>query len=159
MKTAYTRKMIGAFALAFAVLAAGAVGYAQRGGREGFGKHRGGFARVFGSLDLTEAQQAQIKSIADRYRQSAARTGEERGDKGFDVMNGGTFDEAAVRAAAQARAARQVEKEVAHARMYSEMYAVLTSEQKAKLAEIRQQREQKRQERRAQRGANTLQNQ
>lgn len=57
------------------------------------------------------------------------------------------FDEAAVRSAAQARAAAQVELEVARARAQSQVYAVLTAEQKAKLAELRQQFEQRRRER------------
>jgi Spy/CpxP family protein refolding chaperone len=46
--------------------------------------------------------------------------------------------------------------EVQRARMMSEMYAVLTAEQKAQLATERQQREQKRQERRNRRNANAV---
>ena len=71
--------------------------------------------------------------------------------RGFDPLAGGTFDEAAVRAAAQARANAEVEREVARARMMYEMYNVLTPEQKAQLAAERQQREQKRQEWRSRR--------
>ena len=56
------------------------------------------------------------------------------------------FDEAAVRKAAQARAGIEVELEVAHARAMSQIFSVLTAEQKAKLAEIHQQMEQRRQE-------------
>ena len=55
-------------------------------------------------------------------------------------------DEAAVRAAAQARANVQVELEVARARMMSQIFAVLTAEQKAQLAAKRQQFEQRRSE-------------
>lgn len=161
MKATYTRKMIGAFALTFAILAAGAVGFAQQqhGGKRGGGGHRGGgFGRMFHGLDLTEAQQTQIQQIAERYRQNNKQARENRGDKtdGFDALTSGTFDESAVRAAAQARAAKRVEMEVSRARMMSEMYAVLTSEQKAKIAEMRQQRQQRRQERKAQRGANAV---
>ncbi|HEX8293306.1 MAG TPA: Spy/CpxP family protein refolding chaperone, partial [Pyrinomonadaceae bacterium] len=57
----------------------------------------------------------------------------------FDALNGGAFDEAAVRAAAQARANLRVELEVAHARLFSQVYAVLTAEQRAKLAELHKQ--------------------
>ena len=46
----------------------------------------------------------------------------------------GTFDEAAVRAAAEARAKIQVELEVAHAKIMSQIAGVLTAEQKAQLA-------------------------
>jgi Spy/CpxP family protein refolding chaperone len=157
MKATYTRKLIGAFALTLAILATGSVGFAQHGDKRG--GHRGGFGRMFRALDLTETQQSQIQQIAERFRQQHKQTREaRRGDKKdrFDFLAGGTFDETAVRAAAQARAAKRVEMEVSRARMMSEMYAVLTSEQKAKIAELRQQHEQRRQERRAARGANAV---
>jgi Spy/CpxP family protein refolding chaperone len=54
-----------------------------------------------------------------------------------ELMNG-EFNEAAVRAAAEARAKVQVELEISHARMMSQMVSVLTSEQKAQLAARRQ---------------------
>jgi Spy/CpxP family protein refolding chaperone len=97
-----------------------------------------------------------MKQIAARYRESAKqqrdqRRGRERGS--LDMLKGGTFDEAAVRAAAQARANARVERDVTRARMMFEMYNVLTPEQKAQLAAERQQREQKRQEWKARRNA------
>ena len=104
---------------------------------------------MFRSLNLTEAQRTQIEQIAERNRQSTAGLREQlraNREGGADVLNTGTFDEQAVRVAAQARAATQVELEVAGARMFSEMYAVLTPEQKAQLAAKRQQHEQRRQE-------------
>ena len=179
MKLTGSKKIMGGLALAGAFALTGVVGLAQQpsnqgqGGRERGGRewrhkggkegHEGGFAgRFFERLNLTDAQKEQIRQIAARHRESTkalrqqmrqARVG---GDNGF--FNGGTFNESAVRANAQARANAQVELEVARARMMSEMYAVLTPEQKTQLATERQQREQKRQERRARRGANTDQN-
>jgi Spy/CpxP family protein refolding chaperone len=50
-----------------------------------------------------------------------------------DPMSG-EFNEAAVRSAAEARAKIQVEMEVSHARMTSQMLAVLTAEQRAQMA-------------------------
>jgi protein CpxP len=131
----------------------------KKGGRGMHGGGGGGFAgRFAGELNLTDAQKAQMDQITARYRETAKAgrqqrqgRGERRG--GFDAFNGGTFNEAEVRAAAQARANAQVEREVAHARMMSELYAVLTAEQKAQLTAQRQQREQKRQERRTRRNA------
>src|SRR6185503_15701719 len=101
------------------------------------------------------AQQEQMRQIQERYR---ATFQAQRGSRGqerqaFDPLAGGTFDEAAVRAEAQARANAQVEREVAHARMMHEMYNVLTAEQKAQLTSARQQREQRRQEFRSRRGS------
>ena len=129
-------------------------GKGRRGGR-------GGGAGIFGgrlaeTLNLTDAQREQLRQIAERYRQSFRAQHERRGEgpRGrVDSLAGGAFDEAAVRAAAQARAAAQVEREVAHARMAHEMYNVLTAEQKAQLEAFRQQREQRRQEFRTRRGA------
>lgn len=53
-------------------------------------------------------------------------------------LTGEAFDEAAARAAAQARAGVHVEREVARARLLPRVYAPLTAEQKAQLAERRQ---------------------
>ncbi len=172
---------MGGLALAGTMLLAGVVGFAQQettqghgdkehagrhwqGGGEGKDHHgrgmEGGFGGRFAEkLNLTDAQKEQMRQIAARYRQNdkaQPERGERRG--GFDMFNGGTFDEAAVRAAAQARANAQVEREVAHARMMSEMYNVLTAEQKAQLAAERQQHEQKRQEWRNRRNAGAGQN-
>jgi len=102
------------------------------------------FAR---ELNLTDAQKAQIKQIADSF---AASTKELRDklkalhDSAPDPLSGAAFDETAVRAAAQARAGVEVELEVAHAKMMSQIFAVLTDEQKAQLAAHRQQFEQHR---------------
>lgn len=172
---------MGGLALAAAFALTGVVGLAQqqsnqgpgggerggrewrhKGGKDGHGME-GGFAGRFAEkLNLTDAQKAQMQQIAARYRESTKALRQQMrqargGDEGF--LSGGTFNESAVRSAAQARANAQVELEVSRARMMSEMYAVLTPEQKAQLATERQQREQKRQERRARRGnATTDQN-
>lgn len=184
MKLVSSRKVFGAITLAGTMLLVGIIGFAQqtstqgqvgqeRGKRTWHGKGgkgmgrgmRGGFGgRMFEKLNLTDAQKEQMKQIATRYHESfkAQRQqgrGDRRGGGGFGAFNGGTFNEAEVRAAAQARANARVEMEVARARMMSEMYNVLTAEQKAQLTAARQEREQKRQERRANRQANPVQNQ
>ncbi|MBA3242264.1 MAG: Spy/CpxP family protein refolding chaperone [Acidobacteria bacterium] len=168
-----TKKIMGGLALAGTMLLTGVVGFAQQetpqGGKEHGGGHnrgerrggmrgdRDGFGGPFSKLNLTDAQKEQMKQIAARFHENAkARRGQERGERrrgDFGAFNG-TFDEAAVRAAAQARANAHVEMEVAHARMMSEMFNVLTAEQKAQFAAERQQREQKRQEHRGRRGEN-----
>jgi periplasmic protein CpxP/Spy len=131
--------------------------WGQKGDGMGRRGERGGgdFAGPFERLNLTDAQREQMRQIAERYRETfrsqRGRGGEGRRG-GFDPFAGGTFDEAAVRAAAQARANAQVEREVAQARMMHEMYNVLTPEQKSQLAAERQQRRQQRQERRSGRG-------
>lgn len=134
--------------LALSLAAVGFVANAQRGGRGEFGPPGGGGpGRLFASLNLTQAQQTQIDQIAERYRQNFAPPAAENNSDPLEAAENGTFDEAAVRAAAQARADKFVEMEVARARMFSEMYAVLTAEQKSRLAELRKQMAERRQQR------------
>lgn len=102
------------------------------GQRDGLGPLR--------DLNLTDDQKAQIKKINESF---------EAGNKTLldqlrtlhesqpDPMSG-TFDEAAVRAAAEARSKVQVELEVARAKMMSQIAGVLTAEQKTQLAARRQ---------------------
>jgi Spy/CpxP family protein refolding chaperone len=113
----------------------GGPGFRGPGGpvpREGFGP----FGPLGRELNLTDDQKAQIKQIQDSFRDSdkalidQLRTLHE---KQPDPM-GGAFDEAAVRSAAEARAKIQVELEVSHAKMMSQISSVLTPEQKAQLA-------------------------
>ena len=95
------------------------------------------------ALDLTDAQKAQVKQLEDGFKESTKGLREQLAQAGpggpFEALKDGAFDEAAVRAAAQARANVHVELEVAHARLFSQVYAVLTAEQRAKLAELHQQ--------------------
>jgi periplasmic protein CpxP/Spy len=144
-----TKKRIigGAVALAAALLMTAAA-FAQHG-PGGHGRHRGpgGRAGMLGhlskALNLTDAQRAQIKQLEEGFKESTKGLREQLGKGGpggpFEALKDGAFDEAAVRAAAQARANLHVELEVAHARFFSQVYAVLTAEQKAKLAELHQQ--------------------
>ena len=150
-----TRKRIigGAVALAAALMMTAAA-VAQHGpggpgghhGPGGPGRHGGpgGLLEHFSQvLNLTDAQKTQIKQLEDGFKESTRGLHEQLGKAGpggpFEALNGGAFDEAAVRAAAQARANVHVELEVAHARFFSQVYAVLTAEQKAKLAELHKQ--------------------
>jgi protein CpxP len=188
MKLTGTKKILGGVALAATLALTGIVGFAQqqgtqeqngkeraerqggregregregRKGRRGMGGEEGFMGRFAEKLNLTDAQKQQMQQIAARFEASTKALREQgRGerDKDFDAFSGGTFNESAVRAEAQARANRHVEMEVARARMMSEMFAILTPEQKAQLAAERQQREQRRQEWRAKRGDQTEQN-
>ena len=184
MQLAGTKKIMGGLVLAGTLALTGIVGFAQQergqeqGGRNRAERHwregdkeggqerhgmRGSFGgRFFEKLNLTDAQKQQIEQITARYRESGkALRQQNRGNRGdeFDAFKDGPFNEAAVRAAAQARANARVEMEVRHARMMSEIYAVLTPEQKAQIAAERQQREQKRQEWRSRRQSNQVQDQ
>lgn len=151
-----TKKRIIGGALAFAAAFMMSVAAFAQHGPGGPGGHRGphgpgGPGGPGGSLvehfsqalSLTDAQKAQIKQLEDGFKESTKSLHEQLAKAGpgdpFDAATSGTFDEAAVRAAAQARAAVHVELEVAHAKFFSQVYAVLTAEQKAKLAELHKQ--------------------
>lgn len=161
------KAVYGALALAGVLLLAGLgfASFAQDGPQRGFGgggprgEHggkgpRGGRIPFLRGLDLTDAQKAQIKQITDsaeagtkelRQRMYALHESE------LSALADGTFNEGAVRAAAQERANVQVEMEVARARTMSQIFAVLTPEQKTRIAAKRQEFEQRRREHEAQR--------
>lgn len=149
-------KKVKLAAFALAAVAGMALAAAAFPGQEGHhgpggphGPHGGSIVEHLSrALDLTDAQKAQVKQIEDSLRESTKSLHEQlakSGDGGgpLDGFREG-FDEAAVRSAAQARAAVHVELEVAHARAMSQIYALLTDAQKAKLAELRQQFQQRR---------------
>lgn len=102
-----------------------------RGPREGFGP----FGPMGRELNLTDDQKSQIKQIQDSFRSSDQALFEQLRalhEKQPDPT--AAFDEAAVRSAAEARAKIQVELEVSHAKMMSQIFSVLTPEQKSQLA-------------------------
>jgi Spy/CpxP family protein refolding chaperone len=124
-------------------------------GRQGGPGGRDGLGPLARDLNLSDEQKAQIKKITESFEESTKALQEQMHslhESERDGLKDGAFDEAAVRAAAQARANVQVELEVAHARMMSQVFTVLTAEQKAQLAAKRQEFEQRREEREAQRG-------
>jgi periplasmic protein CpxP/Spy len=148
--------ILGALLLAMAMVAfsQGPQGGPPRGGDDFHGGHGGphdGLGPLGRDLNLTDEQKAQIKKIQDSFAESTKALHEQeraQHESEPDPLSGAAFDEAAVRAAAEARAKVHVEMEVAHARMMSQIFGVLTTEQKAKLAAKRQEFEQRRKERR-----------
>jgi Spy/CpxP family protein refolding chaperone len=144
MKSNWQKFSIGVAVAGALLLTTAIVVFSQgpQGAPRGFhGGPRDGLGPFGRDLNLTDDQKAQIKKIQEGFHQS---------DKAlFDQLRAlhqsepdpmsGTFDEAAVRAAAEARAKIQIELEVSHARMMSEIAGVLTAEQKAQLAAKRQQ--------------------
>lgn len=90
--------------------------------------------QLLSKLNLTPDQQAQIKTIFANHKSAAATSMTQRQQAHAQLMNvitSGTFDEAAVRTAAQAVAQQQVEDAVNHAKMFSEAWQVLNADQQA----------------------------
>ena len=95
----------------------------------------GGFGPLAG-LNLTDAQKEQIKQIHEGFAEQTKALRDQMRTLHESQRNPmGNFDEAAVRSAAEARAKVQVEMEVAHAKMMSQVANVLTAEQRAQMAE------------------------
>jgi len=141
------KKFGAAMAIAGALLVAASLAFSQNpqgpppggfGGGMGPGFPFGPMAR---DLNLTDAQKTQIKTISDSFRESEKGLRDQLRtirESQTDPLTG-TFDEAAVRAAAEASAKIEVELQVSRAKMMSQIGAVLTAEQKATLAEKQKQ--------------------
>ena len=123
--------------------------FAQRQGM-GFGRHSGWMLKhMVKQLNLTEAQQTQIKGIlAEEKTKTKPMMQQLRQNEqaGYANVNG-SFDENQARAFANKQAQLMTDLIVEKERMRSQVYAVLTPEQRQKALQLMQERQQHRQER------------
>ncbi len=126
---------------------------ARRGGPDGPGGRRGGPGgpaglgpMMLGRLDLTSDQRDRVRQVMDSHRDEQRALGD-RAMKAHDALQEAvtsTFDEGAVRARAADVAAVEADMAVAQARVFGEVYQLLTPEQQEKLkkqeAEMKQRR-------------------
>lgn len=123
-----------------------------------FAQHRGmGFGRNNGwmlkhmvkQLNLTEAQQTQVKSIlANEETKIKPMMQQLRQNEQAEYANvNGSFDENQARAFANKQAQLMTDLIVEKERMRSQVYAVLTPEQRQKALQLMQERQQRRRER------------
>lgn len=132
--------------IAVAVFATGAIFVvAQRAGRNGenhFGGHRGaGFGMALRGLDLTDDQKAKVKEIMDTTRGTIQPLMEQmrtNRQNQATVGTDGTFDEAKAQAFANEQSAIMAKVIVERERAKAQVFGLLTDEQKAKAAELRQ---------------------
>lgn len=142
------------FIITTAILMAVAAGLAtsalaQRPGR-GFGHHRGWMLKHMAKeLNLTDAQQTQIKGImADGKTRTMPLQQQLRQNKLAENANiSGSFNETQARAFAGKQAQLMTDLMVEKQRTRSQVYAVLTPEQRQKAQQLMQERQQHRQER------------
>jgi Spy/CpxP family protein refolding chaperone len=128
--------------IAIAVLSVGAIViFAQRsgpGGKHGGSGHRG-MGMIFKKLDLTDEQKAQAKEIV--------QAGFEKNKSVFEAMKAnrekmkaatanGAFDEAVVSQIAAEQGQLSAQLIVEKVRVKSQVFAILTDEQKAKATEL-----------------------
>ena len=119
-----------------AVLLVAAAAIAE--GRHGYGGP-GGFRHMLKQLDLTSAQQDQVKAIWAKEK-PAVQPLMQQMRQNHSAMSAleasGPFDEAKTRALVTQNSQTMIELQVEHARIKSEIMQILTADQKAKLAQI-----------------------
>ena len=99
-----------------------------------------GFGPGFRELDLTDDQEAQLKTIADSHRAEFEAAGTKIGTarEGMRALvEGDSINEGAIRAKSAEIAAAEADLMILNARVRQESMQVLTSEQQAKLKELR----------------------
>ena len=127
-----------------------AQGGPARPGRPGPGAGVRGFAGPgpgglpLGQLDLSESQRTQIRDITVRYRQEIQAVGE-RLRSAMDAQRKAVetvpVNEGLVRSTAEALTTAQTDMALVQARIYNDVYSVLTPEQQAKATSLEAQRE------------------
>ncbi len=107
-----------------------------------------------GQLDLSEAQHARVKEIMDSHRDEQRALG----DKAFAArgaleaaISADVFDEGTVRTRAMDVAAIDADVAVARARIYVEVFQILTPEQQTKAKKLQAQMREREEQRRANR--------
>jgi protein CpxP len=111
------------------------------GGGPGMGRGgpMGGPMLPLRALDLTEAQQAQVKSIVDSHQEEMRAAGQKIGaarEAMRTLLEADPIDEAAVRAKSIEVGAAEAELHILQAKLRNEMFAILTPEQLAKAKEM-----------------------
>ena len=138
--------MVSRFKIPMVVLAVAlsvSVAFSQKIVRTQGGEFHGGFAHMLGFyadyLDLTDAQQAQMKDIIAKEKPTIQPLIQQLA-QGHQQMSqleqASTFNEANVRALASQQSQTMTELMVQKARIKSELVALLTPDQKAKLAKF-----------------------
>jgi protein CpxP len=118
-------------------------------GKKGFGK-RGGHSMMFRGLDLTEEQKAQMKQIRQKSREIVKPIREQmkaNRQKLAELSANGSFNAAQVQEIAAQQGSLSAQMIVERERVKSQIFQILTPEQKAKAAELQAQRKQRMQER------------
>ena len=145
----FTRKNLIIVGVAIMLVAAVAVSQTVTKARHmhgmgfGFDEHMLGFMTDY--LDLTDAQQAQVKDIFAKEKPIIQPLMDQLKQGHHDLMQletSGTFDEAKVRALATQHTQTLTDLIVEKARVHNQIFQLLTPEQKAKATKLMQHHEQ-----------------
>lgn len=138
------------------ILAFGQQSDGENDGKRMRGHHgkRGHFG-MMKQLDLTDAQKEQIKAIRQASRESTQSLRENlkaNREQLRQVTANGQFNEAQVQAIATQQSGIMAQLLVERTRVKSQIYQILTAEQKAKIEEMKAKMLERRQNRKAERG-------
>jgi protein CpxP len=111
------------------------------GGEFGFGGHMLKF--FTGYLNLTEAQQAQIKTTLQKEQATIKPLMQQlhQNEQQLHQYEEGAYDDAKVRTIAAQQSQTQIELTVQKTRIHSELFQLLTPDQQAKMKEFEAKRE------------------
>jgi Spy/CpxP family protein refolding chaperone len=147
MKLSRTNKIliaVAAVVLVAAVAVSQTIKRVHMHGEGMFSEHMLGYFADY--LDLTDAQQAQVKDILAKEKPTLEPLFKQLAQGHHDLRQleeSGTFDEAKVRALAAQHAQAMTELIVQKARIHSELFQILTPEQKTKMAKMMERHEQR----------------
>ena len=122
-------------------------GMGRRGGPGGPGGPGGFGPMLLARLDLTTDQRDRVKQIRESHReeQQALRTRAGQAHQALQAaVTSATFDESAVRTRAAETATVDADVAVAEARIYAEVYQILTTEQQDQLKTMQANMQQRR---------------
>ncbi|HEV2696483.1 MAG TPA: Spy/CpxP family protein refolding chaperone [Terriglobales bacterium] len=114
----------------------------HRGMHGGMHEHMMGgpeFGMFLHQLNLTDDQKAQVKQIFQTERPNMKPLMQQEAQSHLQMMQlvtSGNFDPAKATAIASQEAQTHIQVEVEHAKIHSQIYQLLTSDQKAKVAEL-----------------------
>jgi protein CpxP len=136
------------------LVAGGAVALSQTAGRQMYHHGMGGPEHhmidfLTQRLDLTDAQQTQVKNILAQEKPTIQPLMQQVAQSRQQLMReatSGTFDEAKVRAIASQQSQAETELSVEHAKIASQVFNILTPDQKTKALQMLQNHEQHMQE-------------
>jgi periplasmic protein CpxP/Spy len=144
-------KLIGTAVAAVLTLGAG-IALAQGAAAGPMHHHHGdmgGFEQMLHQLNLTDDQKAQVKQIfqAEKPTMKPLKQQEHAAHQQMiQLVTSGSFETAKAAAIAQQESQTHMQIEVEHAKMASQIYQLLSSDQKAKVAELITQHEQRMQQ-------------
>lgn len=151
-----TRTKIAVVGTLAALLVAG-IAFAQEGGGPGPMHHRmggpfmghPGFAMMLHQLNLTPDQKAQVKQILQAEKPTLKPLMQQEfqaHQQLAQLVTSGNFDQAKAAAIATQEAQTHIQLEVEHAKVASQIYQLLDSTQKAKVADMLAKHEQRMQQ-------------